>query len=252
MVGRRRKFQGVINILSFNRHFYIWSTIVIIITLTVLYPIDAPNLYYWIIVAGFLYGICIPLIVSAYVYDLSGYYQLSWLDDLDLNYDKRLSLVNINAGFDEMSFLIKGHFNNSDLKVFDFYDSENHTEPAIVRARKVSKIYPGTLLIKSSNIPLPSNAVDFVFLIAAAHEIRSTSERIAFLKECKRICKPDGRIIVLEHLRDLPNFLAFTIGFTHFYSLKSWQHDFENAELNVINHVKHTPFMSLFLLQPKT
>ncbi len=46
-------------------------------------------------------------------------------------------ILNINAGFDETSFIIKNNFPNADLNVFDFYDAEIHTEPAIVRARKV-------------------------------------------------------------------------------------------------------------------
>ena len=89
-----------------------------------------------------------PLIVSAYVYDFSGYYKFQWLKGL--TNDERVNLVvNIHAGFDETSFIIKDRFPRADLRVFDFYNPEQHTEPAIKRARKVSLGYPNTLQITS-------------------------------------------------------------------------------------------------------
>lgn len=192
-----------------------------------------------------------PLLVSAYVYDLSGYYNFNWLKNLKLIDDKSKLLVNINAGFDETSFIIKNKFPKSNLKVFDFYNPIKHTEPAIVRARKVSLVYPNTQQITTNSIPLETNSVDTIFLLSAAHEIRSNKEKIQFFKECYRICKPDGNIIMVEHLRDFPNFLAFSIGFTHFFSKKTWANTFRSAEFSIINETKFTSFMSVFKCLPQ-
>jgi len=68
--------------------------------------------------------------------------------------------------------------------------------------------------------------VDIVFLLSAVHEIRSNEEKILFLKECHRLCKSGGRIIMVEHLRDFPNFLAFSVGFTHFFSRSVWKNPY--------------------------
>jgi SAM-dependent methyltransferase len=246
MEVKRRKFQGVLNILSFNRHFYVIGLGVLAALFASDLFIEWPGNVFWLIIVAFLYGLIMPLIVSAYVYDFSGYYHFHWLKNL-IRDDERVKLiVNINAGFDETSFIIKNKFPRSDLKVFDFYNAKQHTEPAIKRARKVSLIYPDTKQIASDSIPLKDNTVDIVFLLSAVHEIRSHKEKVQFLKECHRLCKPDGQVIMVEHLRDFPNFLAFTVGFTHFFSRSAWKKAFEQAGFSSFQETKFTPFMSIF------
>jgi len=247
---KRKKFQGVLNILSFNRHFYVYGFIVLTLLIASFLLFNWSNLLLWIVIIGFLYGLLMPLVVSAYVYDFSGYYDFKWLKKLDLIDSEENLILNINAGFDETSFIIKNHFLKSDLKVFDFYNAEKHTEPAIIRARKVSLVYPNTQQIISNSFSLEDNSVDLIFLLSAAHEIRSQKEKIEFLKECHRVCKPDANIVMIEHLRDVPNFIAFTIGFTHFFSKRTWQNAFATAGFTTFTEQKFTPFMSIFNSRP--
>ncbi|MDO6490507.1 MULTISPECIES: methyltransferase domain-containing protein [unclassified Cellulophaga] len=246
MVTKRKKFQGVRNILSFNRHFYILGLLILVILITAILLLKLPVIILWVTVNLFVYGLVTPLLVSAYVYDFSGYYNFKWLQTHINKSSSIKKIVNINAGFDETSFILKKNFPTSDIKVFDFYNKKQHTEPAIVRARKVSLTYPNTQQITTSKIPLKDQSIDLVFLLSAAHEIRCNKEKEVFLTECKRICKPEGKIIMVEHLRDVPNFLAFSIGFTHFFSKKTWQNAFKNAGLSKIKEVKFTPFMTVF------
>src|SRR5688572_12797361 len=137
---RRKKFQGVLNILSFNRHFYVFGLIALALIIAGYMIFNWPVLLFWVIIGAFLYGLVMPLIVSAYVYDYSGYYDFKWLKNLDIEDTDPKRILNINAGFDETSFIIKNAFPQADLSVFDFYDAERHTEPAIIRARKVSLV----------------------------------------------------------------------------------------------------------------
>ena len=242
----RRKFQGVLNILSFNRHFYVIGLGILSLLFASRLFIEWPDVIFWVIIVAFLYGLIMPLIVSAYVYDFSGYYDLHWLKNVIRDEDRVKLIVNINAGFDETSFIIKNKFPGSDLKVFDFYNAKQHTEPAIKRARKVSLVYPDTRQIESDKIPLNDNTVDIVFLLSAVHEIRSHKEKVQFLKECYRLSKPGGKVIMVEHLRDFPNFLAFTVGFTHFFSRAAWKKAFDQAGFPSFRETKFTPFMSIF------
>src|SRR5215467_6404213 len=107
MEQKRRKFQGVLNILSFNRHFYFYGLLVLAAIIASRWFIVWPNTIFWLIIIAFLYGLIAPLVVSAYVYDFSGYYDMHWLDSL-VKDDKTIKqIVNINAGFDETSFIIK-------------------------------------------------------------------------------------------------------------------------------------------------
>jgi SAM-dependent methyltransferase len=246
MEVKRKPFQGVLNILSFNRHFYVFGLVALTLILTSHILFNWSNVLYSIILLSFIYGLTMPLIVSAYVYDFSGYYNFNWLKNLNLTDSKDTQILNINAGFDETSFIIKNLFPESDLKVFDFYNSKQHTEPAIIRARKVSLVYPNTQQIISNTIPLKDNSVDYIFLLSAVHEIRTQEEKVQFLKECHRVCKSNGSVIMVEHLRDFPNFVAFSIGFTHFFSKKIWQKAFKEAGFSSFNETKFTPFMSVF------
>ncbi|MGV3612797.1 MAG: methyltransferase domain-containing protein [Fluviicola sp.] len=246
MEVKRRKFQGVLNILSFNRHFYVSGFIALAVISAALLFFHASSLLFWIIILGFSYGLLIPLIVSAYVYDFSGFYNFNWLKELNIPDTEQRFNLNINAGFDETSYLIKKTLPQAELQVYDFYNSKQHTEPAIVRARKVSLVYPNTQQINSNAIPLKDHSVDTIFLVSAIHEIRKHDEKVLFLKECRRVCKPDGRIIMVEHLRDFPNFLAFTIGFTHFFSKATWRRAVTEAGFTSFQETKFTPFMSVF------
>ena len=102
--------------------------------------------------------------------------------------------------------------------------------------------FPGTRSINTSNIPLPEDSADKIFVTLSAHEIATDDERIAFFTALKRSLKPAGQIVVTEHLRDLPNFLAYTIGFFHFLSLKRGKRPFacgpEDCQGNQ-NHFLH-------------
>ena len=144
MVQQRRKFQGVLNILSFNRHYYVFGIAVLILLCASRWVLHWPPVLFWIIVGAFLYGLVMPLIISAYVYDFSGYYDLHWMKGLIDTRQSAALIVNITAGFDETSYLIKESFPDADLLALDFYNRERHTEPAIRRARKVSPGYPDT------------------------------------------------------------------------------------------------------------
>ncbi|OQP54438.1 class I SAM-dependent methyltransferase [Niastella populi] len=246
---KRRPFQGVLNILSFNRHFYVGGLAVMAVLFASRLYVNWPPMTFELVVIAFLYGLTMPLIVSAWVYDFSGYYNFHWLTPLIHN-DSVAQIVNINAGFDETSFIIKHRFPSASLQVFDFYNADRHTEPAIKRARKVSLVYPNTKQITSGVIPVADKSIDIVFLLSAVHEIRSNDEKVQFLKECYRICKPNGKVIMVEHLRDVPNFLAFSIGFTHFFSRATWKAAFEQAGFSTFRETKFTPFMSVFNCTP--
>ncbi len=243
---KRKRFQGVLNILSFNRHFYIIGLIIWGILIISLIQLELPILWLYLITGAFIYGLIMPLLISAYVYDFSGYYDFKWLKNLELKNSKLDQIVNINAGFDETSYILKNNFPEADLKVFDFYDAKRHTEPAIIRARKVSLVYSNTQQISPDKIPLSDNSTDVIFLLSAVHEIRSYSEKVIFLKECKRICKSNGKVITVEHLRDIPNFFAFSIGFTHFFSRITWERAFKEAGFDSFEETKFTLFMSIF------
>lgn len=242
----RKPFQGVLNIIRFNWHFYILAGIIITFLL-VAGNILFPRYLDFFIGCSILIlvAVCMGLATSFYIYDCTNLYQLKWIKPLD----KAKLVVNIHAGFDETSVLLKAKFKHAKLQVFDFYDANLHTELSIKRARKAYPTFPNTQHIRTQHIPIADAQADDVFIIFAAHEIRNETERIQFFKELHRITKADGCVYVTEHLRDGVNFLAYQIGFFHFLSKKTWLKTFASAKFNIQQEIKVTPFISTFILQ---
>jgi ubiquinone/menaquinone biosynthesis C-methylase UbiE len=167
----------------------------------------------------------------------------------ELSMIKPDSIMNVNAGFDETSDLLVQKYPDASLRVLDFYDPDKHTEISIQRARNAYPPFPGTLSIETNKIPLKDQSVDAIFAILSAHEIRDKNERILFFQELNRTLKENGSIIVTEHLRDIPNFLAYTIGFFHFHSKRTWLKTFQAAGLKVNEEIKITSFLNVFVLK---
>lgn len=247
MEQMRKPFQGVWNIVRFNRHFYLLSGAGLLLVFLLSNYLSEPFRFYAKLL--FLFGIfitMISLIISYYVYDLSDLYKLIWLNDLQTKEKSRI--VNINAGFDETSVLLQNKFKNCELIVFDFYDPLKHTEISIKRARRTYPPFPNTKQITTSNIPLPNDSTDKIFAVLSVHEIRNQAERLNFFKELYRILKSSGQIIVTEHLRDTANFLAYNIGFFHFHSKAAWLETFQSAGFRIEKEIKITPFITTFIL----
>jgi SAM-dependent methyltransferase len=251
----RLRFQGVTNIIRFNRHFYVLSIVFVIVLIVTGWRLAGGRYWGYAMMLSLLVVAVsgISLLVSFYVYDLSGLYSLQWLGDVAGNglggVDEGL-IVNIHAGFDETSRLLVQKFPSCELKVFDFYDPVKHTEVSIARARKAYPPFPGTVRITTDVLPLEDGSVDTVFLMFAAHEIRDMEERVVFFKELNRVLAPSGRMIITEHLRDLPNFLAYNIGFFHFLPASVWAETFRRAGFFVKGNRKVTAFLSKRLFDP--
>jgi ubiquinone/menaquinone biosynthesis C-methylase UbiE len=186
----------------------------------------------------------VSLFITHFIYDHSSLYKLAWLDQIEIG----TNILNINAGFDETSVLLKSKFPEADLTVMDFYDPVKHTEVSIMRARKAYPPYPNTQKTGTDHLPLKNHSADNIFAIFSAHEIRNDEERVVFFKEINRVLTSKGLVIVTEHLRDATNFLAFNIGFFHFHSKKTWLKTFRAAGLNVATEIKITPFITTFIL----
>lgn len=243
----RKPWQGVGNIIRFNRHFFALALLSVVGLLSA--GLLLPGLFSTLaclVAAAILISTLLSLSVSAYVYDFSRLYAFDWLNDVPVH--PQAKAVNVHAGFDETSHLLQRKFALRDLVVFDFYNPVQHTEMSIRRARKAYPPYPGTQVVTTTRLPLPDASADTVFAIFAAHEIRDAGERVAFFKEIRRILQPGGRVIVTEHLRDAPNFIAYNIGCFHFLPRSAWLSAFRQAGLAVAQTFKVTPFITTFIL----
>lgn len=250
MEVKRKKFQGVENIIRFNWHFYVLAlAIMLIVFVTGIFLKGFVHDLFITVGIAALMSVFLSLVVSYYIYDYSDLYQFSWMSSC---FSGNLrSILSINAGFDETSKIIADKFPEAILVKGDFYNPERHTEPSIERARRAYPPESDIILLDTRILEFQSGQFDLIFLIFAAHEIRISSERILFFKELKRILTDNGRIIIIEHLRDIPNFIAFNFGFFHFYGRSEWINTFDESALLIETENKLTPFIRKFILRKK-
>jgi ubiquinone/menaquinone biosynthesis C-methylase UbiE len=96
-----------------------------------------------------------------------------------------------------------------------------------------------------------SASQDVVFALSAAHEIRDAQQRAAFFQEARRVLKGKGRVVVVEQLRNFVNFSCFGVAAFHFLSRRTWLKSFTSAGLAVRDEFAITPFVRVFVLQPR-
>lgn len=243
---KRTAFQGVLNIVKFNWHIYAMALAAWIVAAVLMLSFPSLSLIMAIFLLVSSISIITSLLISYHIYDKSQLYELPWTHAL---VTAPLSIINIHAGFDEMSTVLQSRFPESNLQVFDFYDPLLHTEISVKRARLAYPAYPGTYPISTKEgLPTGANA-DLLCLLFSAHEIRDTSERIHFFASLKKHVSKGGTLVVMEHLRDLPNIFAYNIGAMHFFSEITWLDCFKAAGWNIARSQKITAFVHVYLLK---
>lgn len=242
----RGRWQGVVDILHYNRVMYALAGIVVLLGLALAawtpWPPPARGLagLAALGVAAVALG---SLAVSHAVYDRSELHRWTWLT-------RRTPRVGswavLHAGLDEASPALERLYPSAEGHALDLYDPDRMTEPAIrvARRRRRAQDRRGTF----DDLGLPTATKDLVLLFFSAHELRAEPDRIALLREAARVLAPHGRVVVVEHMRDLPNLLAFNLGALHFFPRRSWLRVMGQAGLRVVQEHTITPFVHAFHL----
>lgn len=247
MATLRKPCQGVGNIVRFNRRFFLLAaTMAVGLAVTGMLLPGSLRTWAFSAAAAIVAATSLPLGISWWIYDKSGLYQLPWLDPW-MHKNPPPRLVNLHSGFDETSAILADKFPGSKLTVLDFYDPVLHTESSIRLARKAYPSYPGTLSCAPDSLPVPDGGCDLVLVMFAAHEIRDQSGRDRLLGAIRRILAPEGRVFLVEHLRDPANIAAYHVGVFHFFPLHCWLRSFKAAGF-LHRQSRHTPFITLFEL----
>jgi SAM-dependent methyltransferase len=190
----------------------------------------------------------LSLLVSHYVYDRSALYGGEWL--LPTLGQSPLRYATLHVGLDEFSAILQSRFPQSEASVIDFFDAQEMTEPSILRARREHAVaLKSAILADFRALPFRDEELDAAFLIFAAHELREADSRRRLFQELRRTLKPKGQILLVEHLRDWSNFLAFGPGFLHFHSRAEWLRATSGANLSFAKEFAFTPFVRVFLLE---
>jgi SAM-dependent methyltransferase len=243
------KYHGMLQILHYNWPMYLQAgaASLAVILAIVLLPVPRPLAALALVgvAAGLLWSVS-SLAVSHWVYDRSPLGRWDWLAGLFPEPPRRWTSV--HAGLDETFGALRRVFPDGNGTVLDIYDAAEMTEPSIVRARKLS-LDASAAAADFRSLPLDTASQDAVFLIFAAHELRRPESRLRFFQEVARVLASGGRAVLVEHLRDGQNFLAFGPGFLHFLPRREWLRLAAAAGLPVRKDFRITPFVAVFVLE---
>lgn len=245
----RGKWQGMMTIAQFNWPFYAAAIVVLIASLAGLFLPSGPVLksvcgFAFAVAGYFLIG---SLGVSHLVYDRSDLYRWGWLDRALRGADMRQAIF-CHSGFDDASAELREKFGGMEWRILDHFDENQMTERSIRRARAMFPPTPGTLSSRYDAWPVAAESASAVLGFLAIHELRSEADRSAWFAESRRCLRKGGRVVLVEHVRDMANFLAFGPGFLHFHSPASWRRCWECAGFHSLDEFRVTPFVRIFVL----
>lgn len=246
----RGRFDGVLNIVRFNWPTFALTLLLVLALLAGSVVITSFALKALLVVAALSLaaGTFVSLAVSHTIYDLSDLYRFEWLARACGERAPR-SAIFCQTGFDESSALLRTHTPDTSWTLLDHYEPVRMTEASIQRARKRCPPADGTLDAPHDAWPTVSNEADVVIGMLAVHELRMCDERAAWFAEAARSIRPGGRIIVVEHVRDVANVLAFGPGAWHFHSVRAWIRSWERARLRLREQLRITPWVRVFVLE---
>jgi hypothetical protein len=238
--------NGAIRIFVYNWPTYVgtWALALAMLLLAVAEPrFKLPAVFLGVI--PFVWSVA-SLFVAFHIYDRSLLLDGRWISPL-----LPPSLQNwatIHAGLDaevELDAVMPG----SCLARLDVFDRTLMPASSIDRARTYAARANPAVSCSPTDLTVRDQACDAVVVAFTAHEIRNRQARERFFDELRRCLRPGGRIVLVEHVRDIMNFLAFGPGCLHFLPRREWVRLAENANLVVVNETRITPWVVALSLE---
>ncbi len=198
---------------------------------------------------GAMLAVCwsaVSLLVSHHVYDRSELSRGTWVTALLSR--RQETWCSIDAGLDAevaLDDVIPG----ACIARLDIYDSEHVRAPSVRRARAITPRAHEATRARANALPLSDESCDLITVVFSAHELREVAIREAFFEEVRRVLRPGGRMLLVEHLRDWSNFAAFGPGFLHFLPRVEWLRLAQHAGLHVAQEIRVTPWVMALALE---
>lgn len=144
----------------------------------------------------------------------------------------------IHAGFDESNASLVASFGHGPDAVVALHTTARR---GLRHARREQQA-PATAA-PPAHLPIESASLDAVFLTLAVHEVRPLADQRSLFAELDRVLRPGGRLVITEHLRDLPNFAVYGPACWHFQSARTWRARAGEQGLTLVTDEPITPFV---------
>lgn len=244
----RSRFQGVLQFLRIHAPLYAFIFAAIACGVVLLLVLPLPAVWRVVIALGlaiaalWTFG---SVLAAHHIYDRSELYRWAWLPARLRTFPRKW--LNIHVGLDEASLDIAGLFPSAQGKALDVFSPDLMKASALLRARKRALSFYRSAEADYARLPLADASCDTCFLIFAAHEFRAAEDRRKLFEEVHRVLAPGGTLVLVEHLRDAMNFLAFGPGFLHVYPRRVWKNLLGDTGFEADNEFSLTPFVRVFL-----
>lgn len=191
----------------------------------------------------------VSLAVSFYVYDASELESGAWISSLGLGAVG--TWIALDAGLDA-EIDLRATMPGKCAARLDIFDSSVMKAGSISRARRRTPRVEAATASKPSALAVATASCDAAVVAFSAHEIHPARAREEFFAELHRAVTPGGKLLLVEHVRDLANFLAFGPGVLHFLPRAEWLRLAAHAGLRPVLERRITPFvMALVLEKPR-
>lgn len=153
--------------------------------------------------------------------------------------------LNLTTGFDDSTGRLRTTTPGAGTAI-DVFDATRSSAAALRRARASFPPSGPSVQIADLAITIEPASVDIVFLLMSAHETHG-HDRTALFAAAHHGLVAGGRVVVVEHLRDLANILAFGPGAWHFSRRGDWIETAAGAGLELLDERRLDPWVTGFV-----
>jgi hypothetical protein len=176
------------------------------------------------------------VLASWWVYDRSELYRWTWLPRAVPHVPRRVLVV--HAGLDEVSGPVSRTWPTASVASVDVHGGLGRTTASLrIARRQAAGEQPSDGDVSTDN--------DLVVAFLAAHELRSRGRRVELIRDLAGTLVVGGRLVIVEHVRDLTNALAFGPAVGHFYPVAEWREVLRLGGLDVVTEERITPFVAV-------
>jgi len=251
---RNRQYSGTITTLFYNWPIFGGALLFGGVALLASTLLTTP--WNWILLAGGIAALLLVfniLIASFVVYDWGRRREYERLAELG-GLSQANVVIDITSGKLRGTRGLLAHHKQGHYFVIDIYDPQKMTDPALRRARELEPPLEANRRIyrrkgKPNGLPIPHTWADVIYCSFSLHELQDSADRQAIFAEFARILKPNGKLLIAEHGRDLPNFLGFGLGVLSFLSPGTWAKHITDAGLTVKHHERWRGLVHLWVAE---
>jgi len=152
--------------------------------------------------------------------------------------------LNLTTGFDDTTSTLRGDPVRS--VSIDIYDPSLPHESALRRARAAFPPPAPSVRLADAATNIGAGSYAAVLLLMSAHETHGEARR-NLLVIARAALAPGGSVVLVEHLRDRANILAFGPGAWHFARRGDWLSVASNAGLELVHEQRLDPWVRGFV-----